>query len=71
MTVFVPNAPAAMPERLLRLREVQTMTGLSRSAIYSFPAELPRVNIGPKAVAWPLSVVQSWIQARIEAARSK
>ena len=51
-------------EALLRLKDVQKLTGLSRSGLYaavknsSFP---PPVKIGVRAVAWRLSDISSWI----------
>ncbi|WP_185839410.1 AlpA family phage regulatory protein [Vibrio cholerae] len=47
-----------MPEnniRLIRFREVLTMTGLSRSSLYRFIEENqfpPQVQLGDRAVAW-------------------
>jgi prophage regulatory protein len=52
------------PDRLLRLPEVEHLTGLRRSAIYeqmrrgSFPRS---VKAGQRIAAWPESAVQSWI----------
>lgn len=54
--------------KLLRLREVQTTTGLSRSAIYDlasrghFPAP---VKIGPRASAWVAAEIDAWIEHKI------
>ena len=52
-------------DRLLRLREVQTLTALGRSTIYrlmrdagSFPEPL---KIGPRAVRWRVSDIQAWL----------
>jgi prophage regulatory protein len=64
------TAPAS--ERLLRLPQVEAMTGLKRSALYSriqkatFPAPL---KIGERASAWPESAVQAWIQTQIRNAQ--
>jgi prophage regulatory protein len=62
-------------ESLLRLPEVKRLVGLSRSEIYrrmrSNPPEFPRsVNLGVRAVAWPLSSIQEFIKARIRESRS-
>ena len=54
-------------DRLLRRPEVETLTGLSRAAIYQQMAQgqFPRpINIGRRAVAWPQSVIDDWIEAR-------
>ena len=58
---------AESTDRLLRLREVQAITGLSRSTIYRltragfFPEPL---KIGPRAVAWRASEIEEWLAAR-------
>lgn len=60
-----------MPEkniRLIRFREVLTMTGLSRSSLYRFIEENqfpPEVQLGGRAVAWVEGEVQEWIAQRI------
>lgn len=65
-------ATSAGTEKLLRLPQVEAMTGLKRSALYSriqklsFPAPL---KIGERASAWPESAVQAWIQAQIRNAQ--
>lgn len=56
------------PERLLRMQDVESYTGLKRSSIYraieagSFPKQ---VRLGARAVGFPASQVQAWIAARI------
>jgi prophage regulatory protein len=61
-------------ERLLRLREVMTRTGRSRSSLYAdiksgnFP---PNVAIGRRAVAWTESSISQWIAERITASRGE
>ena len=58
---------AATTDRLLRLSEVQTRTGLSRTTIYrkmrdgSFPEPL---KIGVRAVRWPESEIAAWLATR-------
>ena len=58
---------AATTERLLRLSEVLTRTGLARTTIYrkirdgSFPEPL---KIGARAVRWPESEITAWLAAR-------
>lgn len=52
---------------LLRMNQVETATGLKKSALYqrmkegSFPAA---VRLGPKSVAWRSNEVQAWIDSR-------
>ena len=56
-------------DRMLRRKEVEQITGRSRSAIYegiaagTFPKP---VKIGARAVAWPESVIRAWIAERVE-----
>ena len=59
-----------MSERLIRRREVEAITGLSRSTIYAMIARgnFPKsVKIGTRAVAWPADEVASWINSRVRA----
>jgi len=55
-------------DRLLRLPEVQRLTGLRRSAIYEqmqrgiFPRS---VKAGARAATWSEAAVQAWISERI------
>jgi prophage regulatory protein len=50
--------------RLIRLREVMSMTGLSRSYVYDLSAkgQFPKpLKISERSVAWIESEVQAWI----------
>lgn len=66
----MPPMPIARraSDRLLRLPEVERLTGLRRSAIYEqmrrgiFPRS---VKTGVRTAAWPESAVQSWIADRM------
>ncbi|KZX58453.1 hypothetical protein A3709_01785 [Halioglobus sp. HI00S01] len=57
--------------RLLRVKEVLNLTGLSRSYLYTlsgdgrFPGSVPLVP-GGTARAWVYSEVQDWLNQRIE-----
>ena len=59
-------------EKLLRLPQVQSATGLSKSTIYAriaegtFPKQIP---IGPRLVVWLESDIQNWIAEQVAAAR--
>ena len=64
-------ADASQPRHpILRRRQVEARTGLSRSTIYAriqagtFPAP---VSLGPRAVGWIENDVQRWLSDRIEA----
>lgn len=59
-----------MIDRFYRRTDVEVITGLSRSTIYLMMSrgEFPRpVKITGKAVAWPESVIKTWLAARTEA----
>lgn len=58
---------------MLRIAQVKKIIGLSRSTIYSLISQgnFPRqVHLGPKAVAWISSEIQTWVAARITESRS-
>ena len=61
------NEPA--PERLLRLPEVISQTGLNRNSIYQIEDFPKPIKIGARATAWVQSEVQDWIKARISQQR--
>ena len=55
--------------RILRLQDVITATGLSRSTLYKYISEgtFPKpVSLGDRCVGWVESEVHDWILARIE-----
>ena len=58
-----------MTERIIRIKEVISMTGLSRSRLYQyiqeerFPASVSR---GGNSVGWVESEVQKWIASIID-----
>ena len=62
------NSPSLSTDKaLIRRRQVEQLVQLSRSTIYAavkagtFPAP---VRIGVRAVAWRLSSVETWLEAR-------
>ncbi len=61
-----------MEEKMVRFPGVVERVGLKRTAIYdgikagTFPAP---VRIGKRAVAWPSSAIQKWIDERMIAAK--
>ncbi|SUX28441.1 helix-turn-helix transcriptional regulator [Chromobacterium vaccinii] len=58
---------------MLRLPDVMKVTGLSRSSLYALikQGQFPRqIQLGPRAVAWLSSDVESWLEERINAARN-
>jgi len=54
---------------ILRRKQVETRTGLSRSTIYlriqegTFPKP---VNLGARAVGWLENEIEAWLAARLE-----
>lgn len=61
------TSQAKQPEPLLRLPEVERITGLKKSSIYAGmkAGTFPKcVHIGPRAVAWPQSRIEAW-QSRV------
>lgn len=57
-----------MQDQILRLPQVQQVTGLSKSSIYAFVKEgrFPApVQLSARAVGWSSSSVQEWIRQRI------
>jgi prophage regulatory protein len=60
-----------MTERFLRLRDVQSATGLGRSTIYRLIGEkrfpVPVKVLGPRVSAWLASEIAAWQQERISA----
>ncbi len=58
---------------ILRRKQVQARTGLSRSTIYLYikADQFPKpVALGPRAVGWIEAEVVEWIANRLKAARS-
>jgi prophage regulatory protein len=56
-----------MTDRILRRREVETRTGLSRSTLYAQMAEgaFPKpVRLGKRAVGWTDSAIAKWLESR-------
>jgi prophage regulatory protein len=59
---------------MIKLKEVQKLTGLSRSSIYAyidkglFPAQ---IKLGERSVAWLDSEIESWVNSKINARDAK
>jgi len=67
--------PRPPRERLLRLTEVEQTVGIKKSAIYAKLRETPPafpapIKLSRRAVAWPESAVQAWIQTQLFALKS-
>lgn len=68
-----------LPFKLLRLKEVLQIVGVSRSTWYgflreggpSFDPDCPKpVKIGQKCVAWVLSEVEAYVEKKIQRSRN-
>jgi prophage regulatory protein len=63
--------PAVKQDRLLRLPEVESVTGLKKSTIYNLMKAGKFVNpvrISKRCTAWPAGAVYGWVQAQIASA---
>jgi prophage regulatory protein len=59
-------------ERLIRLPQVESLTGLKRAHLYGLArrGQFPKpVKIGARASAWQESLVREWVAARIREAQ--
>ena len=65
------NQERQMSYKILRLKDVQRMTGLSRSTIYAeitkgnFPRQIKLT--GARSVGWHESAIVRWIESRQQA----
>ena len=78
MAAHIQAAPT-----ILRRKQVEARTGLSRSTIYAklrrnpkrpsdYDPEFPRpITLGVKAVGWIEAEIDSWLQAQVEKSRGK
>lgn len=58
-----------MTDKILRCRDVQEVTGLSRSTIYRMMDrdDFPRATkLGVRAIGWRQSAVADWIEGRCD-----
>lgn len=59
---------------IIRRKQVEARTGLSRSTIYARMADgtFPKpVNIGPRAVGWVESEIADWLNTQVAQSRNK
>lgn len=60
--------------RLIRMKEVIHLTGLSRPSVYRFMKEgaFPNsIDLGERSVAWVEEEVLEWVEHKIQTARMK
>lgn len=65
------TAASISANRMLRRREVELLTGLSRSPLYAWTRDgtFPKpVKVGKRAVGCPEDVIQDWLISRRDAA---
>ena len=56
-----------MPDQLLKRHDVEKRCQISRSAIYRLmrTGQFPEpIRIGPRAVRWPESEIEAWLESR-------
>ncbi|WP_410922038.1 helix-turn-helix transcriptional regulator [Pseudomonas aeruginosa] len=56
------------PRRIMRLKEVEALTGFKHSSIYAFMKDgtFPKnVRIGPRAMGWDSWAIEDWLEARL------
>lgn len=61
------------PSVVLRLKDVQRLVCLSRSAIYARLADddFPRpIQLGPRAIGWLHADIDAWIESRTRQSRN-
>lgn len=72
MQIVHQSRPVVPRDRLVRLPEVEGMTGCKKSAIYRMIGEgsFPKpVRLSSRYVAWPETAVLQWVQDRIAEAQ--
>ena len=60
-------------DRLIRMPEVQRLTGLGRSSLYAMARDgrfVRPIKLSERASAWPESKVKAWVAQRIDAAKA-
>jgi prophage regulatory protein len=73
MRLATETRPQIQRDRLVRLPECESLTGLKKSTIYLLMkrGEFPRcVQLTARCVAWPESKVLQFVQDRISAAEA-
>ena len=74
MQVVHQTRPVVPRDRLVRLPEVEGITGCTQSTIYDLmrAGKFPRsVRLNARMVAWPETSILQWVQDRIADARNE
>lgn len=72
MQLVAETRPPVKRDRLIRIADVESATGLKKSNLYVLMrrGEFPiSIRVSPRCVAWSEAAVLSWIQGRIAAAQ--
>jgi prophage regulatory protein len=70
MHLATETKPQIRRDKLVRLPEVEALTGLKKSTLYLLMRRgqfVPSVRVTERCVAWPESKVLQWVQDRIAA----
>lgn len=62
-----------MQEKILKISDLKSITGLSRSSIYRASADgsFPRpIKLGQRSSGWLKSEIDDWLTERVSASRS-
>lgn len=68
------SKPVVPRDRLIRLPEVEALTGCKKSTIYTLQAQnqFPKsIRLSARMVAWPETAVLQWVQDRINQSRDQ
>ena len=71
MQVVHQSRPVVPLDRLIRLPEVESLTGCKKSTLYLMISQnrfVRPVRLSARHVAWPETAVLQWVQDRIAAA---
>lgn len=71
MHLVSETRPPVQRDRMLRLPDVEHLTGLKKSTIYRLMRErkfVQCVQITPRCTAWPESLVLTWVQEQVASA---
>ncbi|MBT9456145.1 MAG: AlpA family phage regulatory protein [Burkholderiaceae bacterium] len=74
MHLAAETRPQVKRDRLIRLADVEALTGLKKSSVYLLMkrGDLPQcVQVTARCVAWPESAILQWVQDRIAASQQR
>lgn len=67
--IAASSAPVITRDRILRLHEVERLTGLSKSSIYALAKEgkfVSQIKSHRRMAGWSENAVLTWVQARLQ-----